>query len=263
MYKFRKLITPLTFSVGLILSTAAVAAPMEHNKPGLRHILAQLDLSQEQRQDIHQLFKDGRADNEMFRQDRQQFRQQLHGLIQSQNWDETTVSELFKGQQQQKTQIALQRAINKHKLWLLLSSEQQIKLSNLIAKNKPEERVGADGLMLLSKLDLNPEQQAQIAELENQMQQDSQNRSSIHQAFAEDEKALLTKPEFDQVAWQNLHESMQNEVLSSAISAAHTRNKVWNLLNDEQQQQLLKLIEAKRKDKKHHHGEHMASPLEI
>jgi protein CpxP len=248
MFKFKKIIAPLTLSLSLLLSATVLSSPMEHRDHGMRQILSQLDLSQSQRQDIRQLFKEGHADQQLFREDKHQFRQQLHSLIKRSDWDEAAVASLLKSQQQQKILLDLQRATSKHKLWLLLSPEQQDKLSSLLAQNQPKERPQAEGFTLLSKLALSAEQRTQIAELENKMQQTRASQASVHQTFAAAERALLTKTEFDQAAWQSLQQTLHSEMLSSAVASAHTRNQIWNLLNDEQQQQMVELLKEHKKD---------------
>jgi periplasmic protein CpxP/Spy len=263
MYKFIKFITPLTLSVGLILSATVNAAPMEHNKPDLHHILAQLDLSQQQRQDIRQLLKDGRADIEIFRQDRQQFRQQLHSLIQSPNWDATAATILLNEQQEFKGQADLQRALSKHKMLLILEPEQQSKLITLLGQDKPKQKRDAEDMQLLNKLNLTSEQQSLLGKLMADMQANREQMSTKHQAFAEAERTLINAQEFDNAQWQALHASFQTENLAMVLSNVENRNKVWNLLNDEQQQQLVELLKASKKDRKHHHGEDMVAPLEI
>ena len=263
MHKFRKLIAPLALSVSLALSAVANSAPMEHREPAFRHLLAQLNLSQAQRQDIRQLFKSARADKALFREDKRQFMQQLHALIQSPDWDETAANSLLMAQQEIRSQVALQRASSKHQLWQLLNAQQQSKLVALLEQQTAKKPPQEEGLKLLGKLNLDTEQQTQIEQVRQMMQAERERLSAKTKAFLAAERSLINTQEFNQSQWQSLYSALQMDTLAISLSKAESRNKVWNILNDSQQQQLLELLKAHKKDSNKHHRKQRATTLEI
>tara|TARA_R110002126_G_scaffold172606_7_gene321365 strand:+ start:823 stop:1299 length:477 start_codon:yes stop_codon:yes gene_type:complete len=103
--------------------------PSKRSGHSYQKMLAGVELSAEQRQQLHQLLADHRA-NKPERAQASGKRGELRQLIQADYFDETAVSELLQQQHQQRMTRQLAQLKLRHQVYQLLTPEQREKMLN-------------------------------------------------------------------------------------------------------------------------------------
>lgn len=234
-----------------LLSVGSIsAAPQKEGRNGLKPLLKQLDLTEEQRQDLRQMMKENKAEMELVGQERGAFRQQLMLLIHTDTFDQTAVQALLENNQQSRAQKRLQKAQNQHKLFHSLTENQQDKFVSLLVNTKGNSRGNRNNKMF-KRLGLSDQQKASIKQIKVSYKATKESAKETLRARRQAEFNLIKADLFDTNAWQTLQNQYQQSVLQIALKKAEMRNQVWNQLSDEQQ---LKATERMSKIKQKRHA---------
>jgi protein CpxP len=235
-----------------LLSISSVsAAPQKDGRNGLRPLLKQLDLTEEQKQDLTQLMKENRAQRELLGQDRSAFKQQLGHLVHAETFNQTAVQALLEDNQQLRAQKRLQKAQSQHKLFHSLTAAQQDKFVSLLASAKDEKHVNRSKKMF-KKLGLSDQQKSSIKQIKMSHSSSRNIAKETIQARKQAEFNLIKAEQFDTDAWQVIQDQYQQSELQISVQKAEMRNQVWNQLTDEQQQKAIaRMNKIKQKRQAH------------
>jgi periplasmic protein CpxP/Spy len=266
MKKFTPILTALSFGLALAFSPLSQAKDHEGHKQGpLKHMLAQLDLTQAQRQDIREVLKQGFEDASIDGDDRHAMFAQLMPLIHSQNWDEQAVLTVLSENQQNMAELGLKKATAMHQIWLVLSPEQQAKFTELAdarpgpkGKHKDDKKQGerargfdhkpADGL-IFKGLDLTDEQQAKVKSILSETKTDAKATRGEDESFRQAERKLIASHDFSANAYQALQARYQAQRLQQGVLMAKSRHDIWNTLTPEQQTKAMAKMTEMREHK--------------
>jgi protein CpxP len=267
--KLTTLISPLALALSLAIAHPVLAKAehgRDHDKNQLRHMMAKLDLSQEQRQDVKHILQQSRADAGLVAEDQKQARTDLMNLIHTSSWNETAVETVLLQNQQTKASLGLEKASAMHQIWLVLSDEQQAKFAQIPdnkadgkrgkKENKAKLKDGADGHERsrgegkdhFKQLALTDEQKTAIKTIKQQTKAQNEQSKEQQQAYRQAERALIASTTFNDTAYQVLQAEYQDEHLQHALLMAKTRHEIWNVLSAEQQAKALTKM-AERKER--------------
>ena len=239
----------LILSLLLTASISVVAAPKHHDHKQINAVLQQLELSNSQKQDIRQAFREGRQNMRLYQEDMRDIHQQMKSLIQSDEWLPEVVAGVIDQRADLMQQVALNRAQKKHRVWNLLSDAQQQKFTTLMApENRSPREFG--GLEKIESLGLSAQQQADFAVIKANIEQTKAEFKTTREALKSAEKALIQAEEFDQGAWQALFDGQQESFAEMALVMAHNRHQIWNLLTESQREEMASFRKERRGDKK-------------
>lgn len=218
----------------LALGSTAAMANHQH-KNGLKPILKQLDLSQEQRQDLRQLLRESKGDMQSVSQDMKAFRQNMLLLVQADTYDQDAVTSLLEENQEVRTQKRLRKAQKQHLLFQSLTPEQQDKFVSLIAAKTDTKRHNKANKMY-RRLGLTDQQKGNIKQIKSAFKATRSEAIDTLKQRKQAELALVRSAQFDAKAWLALQQQYRSTEIDIAEQRAAVRNQVWNQLTLEQQQ---------------------------
>ncbi len=127
-----------TLSLGGIGLAQACGGPGmmggHHRDGGMRFVMYKLDLNDDQKQAIKQLFEEQKDRAQAKRDEMRDIRQALRKQVQSTSYDPNKVRELAEQQAAIKTELTVQRADTMHKVREQLSAEQIARLDEMIER---------------------------------------------------------------------------------------------------------------------------------
>lgn len=225
-----------------LLATALVAAfaltssvaDAHPRKDGFMDILKQLDLDMIQRQDLRQMLRQRKHDSKPLRTDLRSLQRQIHSVLQQESLDNEQLLALLKERQALGSIQALRRAEKHHELWSILNDAQRDKFVALCDARMMREPPGL--LSRLDRLDLSPDQQDTLAQLESQVITKRAAILSNIRAAKRREHALIRTVTFSQQQWQAVYDEHAQDLLDLALLTARTKHQVWHILNASQQQ---------------------------
>ena len=269
MLKLKTLISPLALAFSLAISAPILAKAehgRDHDKNQVRHMMAKLDLSKEQRQDVKQILQQSRADADLVAEDVKQAKTDLMSLIHAASWNETAVVTALQQNQQTKASLGLEKASAMHQIWLVLSDEQKTKFAKLAErkadgkrgnkdaktklqdKTQGHEKSRGEGREHFKGLALTDEQKTAIKAIKQQAKAQNEQSKEQQKAYRQAERALIASTTFNDTAYQALQAEYQDEHLQHALVMAKTRHDIWNVLSAEQQAKALEKM-AKHKER--------------
>lgn len=245
MTTFKTLIKTTLTLIALCLSLA-IAAPAKAQKghhqkhDAMRQILSESSLTDTQKQDIRQVFKQSREDRNMFKTDDKALRTELRSIIESTEWDLTAIESAITLHQDLIQEKTLQRASNKHRVWNLLTDTQQAEFIAQLQTRKDkreemstgEKRKGKGNR--LKRLELTTEQLAAVKTIKTEAKASSAEIKTSLRSYKQTEHALIHSSNFNAQAWQTLNAQYQTNFLAMAVLKAKTKYDIWNLLTAEQ-----------------------------
>ncbi|WP_299083749.1 Spy/CpxP family protein refolding chaperone [uncultured Paraglaciecola sp.] len=255
---FKTTLTPIALCVTLICSSPAVAKRSHHQMPaGMHHILSEVSLTDTQKQDVKQILKQTRDDNNLFKAEQKSLKLKLNQLVRTDQWDQQSVQNAIGQHQDLLQQKALQRAVIKNKIWNLLTAAQQSEFvaqaelrqtalrskKNTLSKDKPTGKRA-------KRLDFTEQQLTAIQKVKSSTKASAKDSKFKLKSYNAAERKLIQSSEFNIQAWSELHAEYQADFLTLAILKAKSRHDVWNLLTPEQQQKSKQSANKKRKSKK-------------
>jgi len=270
MSKFKTLVKTTLTPIALCLSLAIAAPAMakkdhHHNHDGMRQILSELSLTDTQKQDIKQILRQTREDNDLFRTDAKSLKTELRSLIQSTEWDQTAVESAITQRQSLIQEKALQRAHNKNQIWNLLTGTQQgefvAQLESRKTKGEPmghrDKRKDKRHNKKFARLNLTDTQLVAVQAIKAAAKASGEEIHAKLKNFKQAEQTLVQSTDFNAEAWRTLSNEYQADFLAMATLKAKTRHDIWNLLTPEQQTEAAKKGKEKmsKKGKKHQQQE--------
>jgi protein CpxP len=257
-------LTPIALCLSLAIAAPATAQKGHHQKhDGMPQILSELSLTDTQKQDIRQVFKQTREDRDVFKTDDKSLRTELRSIIQSTEWDQTVLESAITQHQALIQEKALQRASNRNRVWNLLTDTQQTEFIAQLEtrKAKREEMTTGDKRKnkgnRLNRLDLTAEQLAAVETIKTEAKQSSTEIKTSLKTYKQTEHALIHSSGFNVQAWQTLNAQYQANFIAMAVLKAKTKYSIWNLLTAEQKTVAEEKFKGKtgkhaKKSKKHH-----------
>jgi Spy/CpxP family protein refolding chaperone len=254
--------TLLCLSLSTIFAAFGLQAhEMQHQAP--HKIMQQLDLATQQKQAMHTVMMQSKQDAKVLKQELKPIKQQLKQVIQAEQWDQQQAVDLIQQKQALEAQIALNRASKRNAVWNILELEQQQRFDSLTEKVKGKHSDKAQGkgkhrqvlsMRRFARLDLTEQQKTQIADLLAIQKQQMQDLAYTRKEHKQAQRALIHSTEFDQQAWLASHQQMQAVHLDTAVSFAHTRHQIWNLLTAQQQQKMIRMQNKRIKQHQRRHA---------
>lgn len=132
-------IAALSLALPLSLSVNAKAMDsMQGHRGGMKNIISQLDLTQEQKQDVKTIMQ--QAKGNVDRQSRQALRAEHQAerlaLLNSETFDEQKAREMIASHQQQMSEKQLAMLKTQHQVYQILTPEQRVKFAELMSQGK-------------------------------------------------------------------------------------------------------------------------------
>lgn len=251
--------TILMIIASLLLTTQVWADHSDkRGKKPMMKVLAQLDLSDQQKQDIKEQLKNSRGDRAIYREDGKQLKSALRDIVDADSWDPIAATEALQASADIKQVQLNNRALTQHNVWLLLTDSQQQELNTISAEreNAKEARNGRklDRKDKWSKIEkrlaLSDEQSAAIEDIRTEFEQQQATFKQVRKSHKAIEKTIIRSESFDQQAWESLYAEHEQSMLEHAVARAYMQHQVLQVLTDEQQTKLHKL-QRKMKNKKH------------
>jgi protein CpxP len=248
-------ITPIALCLTLGISAPVLAHKGHHQKyDGMRQILSELSLTDTQKQDVKQIFKQTRADRELFSSDEKTLKQELRSLINSSEWDQLAVENNITQQQTIIHTKALQRATNKNQVWNLLTETQQGELVTQFEARKAErtekKSTGKKKGNKQKHLKLTEEQIVAVRAIKNTTKESGKEIKVKLKSYKQAERSLVQSKDFNAEAWQALNTDYQADFATMAMLKAKSKHDMWNLMTPEQQAKVLERSEKGKRGKK-------------
>lgn len=254
----KKLLLSLTIASLLSVSAVAINAK-EKGQRGDHERMAMhsLSLSAQQKEDMKQIHKEAKQDLSVYRAERQQNRESMRALMQSNVWDEVAVTAAIEQQMDLNLKTKLIQAKSKNKIFNQLTNEQQAqfianqeekkgKTKNL-KRNNPEKKMKR----LAKALELSDEQEAKIAAMMLSNKQQREANKAEFMSMKEQVKRIIQAKEFDESAWLAVHAQNKQQKLDMAVSKAKSRYDMLSVLSPEQKEKFAKIMKKAKKSKMH------------
>lgn len=262
MFKLKKIVVAIAVCSTLVFTAQGLAkAGHGHNKHAMKKMFSQLSITDTQKQDLKEIFKQSREDKGLLKTDMKAFQQSLNALVQTNDWDQAAVEALLSEKQTQSTGSSLQQAQNKHAIWNILDDEQRAEFTNLMSQKKErakgkksdkrEKHKQKWESKKAEKLGLDTEQTAHIDSIKAQTKEDMSVLREKLKAFKQAEKALIASETFDASAWQILREEYQADFVAVGLLKEKSRHDVWNILSEEQQTTMQRMNKRSKGGMKH------------
>lgn len=241
----KRLLTTLISAAILCLPVAANAGPFEgpHGKHhGPMMMLRSLDLTAAQRQDIRQLTKEFRADAES-QNSEETLRADVRALLESGNADEASLTTLFTSHWEATQSQRYAAAVLRHRIYHVLTSEQQAELDEKMAKRAAISSHRKGGKMRedrspFAMLDLTDEQQASLEAIKAAMATQRESKMEAMKTQRAAEQALIKQAEFDDDAWYALDGEFKFTAITQQVAHTLMRQDMLAVLTTEQREQL-------------------------
>ncbi|WP_158966817.1 Spy/CpxP family protein refolding chaperone [Paraglaciecola sp. L3A3] len=257
MFKLKTVITPIAVCLSLALSSQVLAKPERgHERHKMAKVFSQLSLTNAQKQDIKQIFKQSRADRQATGPEAQPLRQDIASLVHATEWDQEAVETLLGQQQNEMLEAGLKRAENRHAVLSILTDEQKAQLTAMKEAHKDKgEHKGKRAPKGKNKgksekrfkRGLSAEQTAAIESIKSQSKESAEVLKEKLKAFKQAERSLITSAEFDAESWTSLRQEYQHDFLAMSVLQAKTKHDMWNVLTPEQQSKMQRMMKRKHK----------------
>ncbi|GAC28810.1 Spy/CpxP family protein refolding chaperone [Brumicola pallidula] len=250
----KKLLTSLTVASLLSLSAYSISAHEGKRYGDIeREIITDPSLTQQQKEDIKQIYKQTKQDLGIYRAEEKQVRVSMRPLMQSDSWDQVAVTNAVEQQMQLTLQLQLIRAKSKNQVFNQLSAEQQAQFMANRDDKKGTQRNGNSKRKiqrLVKALDLNSDQQTKLTVM---MTKDKARRAT-NKEQVENVRAQLTAiiqaEEFDDSAWLALHAQNKQQKREMEVSKIKSRFDILSLLNADQGEKFEKMMKKSKQSKR-------------
>ncbi|MBT0586076.1 Spy/CpxP family protein refolding chaperone [Alteromonas oceanisediminis] len=225
---------------GLALATQAMAHPPKSEQAPMRHMLEQLTLSEQQREDIRLIVSESRADKRVYVSDIRLAKKEFRQLVREPEWNETAVREVMTQRMALKQDFMLSNAQTRHAIFELLTPSQQQELNTLSSPDKTHRasQRGSQWKKMSQRLNLTPEQEDNIDTIRAAFFSTHERGQHPHRVFLQAERSLIQSSEFSQDAWLALFAQHQTAAVEYAVARAKMQHDMFNVLTKEQQNQL-------------------------
>jgi Spy/CpxP family protein refolding chaperone len=249
----KKLLLSLTVASLLSVSAYSISAHEgKRHRDIEREIITSPSLTQQQKEDIKQIYKQTRQDLGIYRTEENQFRISMRAIMQSDSWDQVAVTNAIEQQMQITLQLQLIRAKSKNQVFNQLSAKQQAQfMANRDHKKGKKRNANPERKMqrLVKALDLNSDQQTQLTVMmTNDKAQRVINKEQVKNVRAQ-LTGIIQAEEFDDSAWLAVHAQNKQKKLDMAVSKIQSRFDLLSLLNAEQGDKFEKMMKKPKKGK--------------
>ena len=257
----KKLLISATITALLATSAMSFAKGPREGGELSKRMMAELNLTPEQKSDLRQIKKEARQDSGIYRAEMSAYKDEMRTLMQMETWDETAVRALIEERMDGGLPLKLIGAKAKSQSYNVMTSEQKTMLAEKRAQKlakrgtkmaKSDGNKGAKRLDKMAKrLDLSEQQKLAIGEIfaENKARR-AANKADM-KAKGETLRSIIQAPVFDEDAWLTFHAENKEAHLEKALLKAKSQFDILSLLNDEQKQKFAKMM----KKAKHKKGE--------
>ncbi|WP_102794619.1 Spy/CpxP family protein refolding chaperone [Bowmanella denitrificans] len=245
MKPLTKLLLPLV--VGLTFGAAVQAK--EPPRGHLFKMFEALQLSEQQRQDIRTLFKQGREDMGVFREDRRAIHEQMQVLIKADNWDAQAAQTLLEQSSADRQAAMWGKAQMRQAVWQVLTSDQREQWQDIQEQRFDGPRGEPFNGRWLKKLELTDEQQQKLETLQVAASAARQQSQTLRQGFADAELDLIEQGKLNEQNWQALYNQYQPQFLNLELQKLAQRHDFYQLLSEDQRSALQQRMEKRQKHK--------------
>jgi len=229
---------------------------------------AQLNLSDQQKQDMRAIFKTTRENNSVYAGEKKEIMTQMQSLMNLPAWEQDTAETIIRSQIQQSQNIALNRAKARNQAYNLLSDEQKNNLAEMDVKyahkklsstsrvkhngddSKKFNRTGNAGKISMARfekaLQLSDSQVAQFRAIKANAKQQLiglKQQGEDHQQMM---KLIVQSPSFDENAWITARNAGIQDMISYKLIKTKAQYDRVSLLSDEQKQKFSKMFNKMR-----------------
>lgn len=197
-------------------------------------MLKGLDLNQAQKQDIKQIMKQTKQNNNAYMAGRRAQQSQLRALLTQDSWDAEIAKDFIEQNLPQSTQMQLNRAIARNQSYQVLNDEQKAELTRKHNKGANKERRNKDLPRMAKRLDLSPEQLSAMKDVRQSLRAKNAQLKAILRDDKKAQQALVVAASFDQEAWLALQASMQPTLVTMQLNQLEARFHMRSILNQEQ-----------------------------
>lgn len=237
----------LTIATIACISLAIIPTAMAKNSQhvGPMHAFSLLALSEQQKQEIRDIYTTNRENNSVFAGEKKAVKQQMNSLMNMPTWDEAAARSIITSQIEQGKSIALNHAKARHSAYNVLDDAQKASLSALnsdstnesIQRKSKNKRLKNrnNGAQRLSKaLVLSDEQVAQISAIDKDTAAQMQTLKESSNEQRTQMRAIIHANSFNDEAWLALHEKSLNNTLNYKLIKAKAKYDKRAILNDAQ-----------------------------
>ncbi|MDF2178693.1 Spy/CpxP family protein refolding chaperone [Aliiglaciecola sp. CAU 1673] len=243
----------LPLSLSLAMGAAALAKEPGARGQGPQHagpmgaMFAELNLSQQQKQDIQQLFAQAREDRDIYRGDMLEQREDMQILLTQQSWNADLALQLLAGKQSQMEQSMWQKAQVQQQVWQILDDDQRETWLNT-TPGKDARPMDKHREKLQEKLALSDQQLAQWQNLQAQAEADRILHHEVRKAFHEQEMALIAANNLTEESWNALMSEYREQFQQMALDRTKQHYQFYQLLDEEQRSKLKEMRHKGQKD---------------
>ncbi len=257
----KKLLLSLTLASLLSAGSYAVYSKERNHGDHERAMMANLSLTQQQKEDIKQIRKESKQDLSVYRSEQKQLRENMRSIMQASSWDEVAVTQAIEQQMKLNLQRKLIEAKSKNRVFNQLSAEQQAQF--IAARENKRDRkdvkkhknAGKKMQRIVRALDLNAEQQAKLTEMMITNKAEKQANRAQAKIIKVQLTEIIQAKEFDEDAWLAIHADNRQQKLDMAVNKAKARFEMLSVLSEEQREKFEKIMKKAGKGKmRHQHG---------
>lgn len=248
-------------TAGMVLMTAYMPNAFSQMPDAMptqeRALFKALDLTDVQKQDIAEILRQTKQDNSIYKGEKQALRQQMRALMSAEVWDQALAEDLISQQVSQSTDLSLNRAAARHQAFNVLTSEQQVafleqrgeRAGKKVKGKRGKHNEQANITRMQKRLGLSEQQILAFEQIQVQHQADTQALKASLKEAKTTENTLVYASEFDQQAWSELHQDVEQNKIAFGVERLHFRYQVLTILNDEQKQKFAKMQRKMREGK--------------
>lgn len=254
----KKLLLSLTLASLLSAGSYAVYSKERNHGDHEQAMVANLSLTQQQKEDIKQIRKESKQDLSIYRSEQQQLRENMRSIMQASTWDEVAITNAIEQQMRLNLQSKLIQAKSKHRVFKQLSAEQQAQFmagrrDHKDKRENQKHKKPSKKMQHLSKaLNLNDEQQAKLTEMMLANKAEKKANRAQHKIVKAQLAQIIQAKEFDEDAWLAIHADNRQQKLDMAVSRARARFEMISVLSVEQREKFKNIMKKARKGKMHH-----------
>lgn len=250
----KTILTIATLACFTLVGVATVhAKPERHANP--MQMFSKLNLSDQQKQDMRDIFKTTRENNSVFDVEKTQTMKQIRDLMNMPTWDQASAETVIRAVIARSSDINLNRAVARNKVYNLLTEEQKATFADKgVKKGNKSKRKGKHQKMnmkrLTKALKLTNEQAEQFKTIQASTKAQMQNLKEQGKAHHETMKTIIQSSSFDENAWLAAHSDALDDMVAMKLIQTKARYDRISLLSVEQKQKFAKIMKKMKRGKR-------------
>lgn len=248
----KKLLVSLGVASLLSVCTYSIDAhDRNQHRDNKRELMADLFLSQQQKEDIKQIHVETKQDLRIYRAEQKKFRESMRALIQADIWDKMAVTSAIQQQMEVTLQTRLIRAKSENNVFNQLTATQQEQLitGRYARKNQQRDRNPERKIQHLVKvLALGSDQQALLMVM---MTSEKEHREAYKKEAIVDKAefaSILYAKQFDTRAWLAANAESKQQRLDMALNKAKSRFDILSVLNAQQRKKFNNIMKKSKRE---------------